>query len=109
MDEFNRQKRFNDHYFDTDAWEKQKAEENAKRKRDEALGIERDTKISKKDMVSWHSGSQSLCHHRTDMTVTFQGAGAELISRTASGRRRLSKSIESRPGCGTKLCIMICR
>jgi len=52
MDEFNRQKRFNDHYFDTEAWEKQKAEEHAKRKRDEALGIQRDTKISKKDMVS---------------------------------------------------------
>ena len=51
LDEFNRQKRFNDHYFDTEAWEKQKAEEHAKRKRDQELGIERETKITKKDMV----------------------------------------------------------
>ena len=52
MDEFNRMKRFNDHYFDTEAWQKQKDEEHAKRKRDEAMGVEKDTKISKKDMVS---------------------------------------------------------
>jgi hypothetical protein len=55
LDEFNRQKRFNDHYFDTEAWEKQKAEEHAKRKRDEEMGIERDSKITKKDMVSLRS------------------------------------------------------
>ena len=51
LDEYNRQKRFNDHYFDMDAWQKQKEEEHAKRKRDAELGIERDNKITKKDMV----------------------------------------------------------
>ncbi|KAK1927180.1 hypothetical protein DB88DRAFT_469887 [Papiliotrema laurentii] len=50
LDEYNRQKRFNDHYFDVDAWQKQKDEEHAKRKRDAELGIERDSKITKKDM-----------------------------------------------------------
>lgn len=52
LDEYNRQKRFNDHYFDVDAWQKQKDEEHAKRKRDAELGVEHDSKITKKDMVS---------------------------------------------------------
>jgi hypothetical protein len=52
LDEYNRAKRMNSHYFDVDAWEKQKAEENAKRKRDEESGVVSNKKITKKDMVS---------------------------------------------------------
>jgi len=50
LDEYNRAKRMASHYFDVDAWEKQRAEENAKKRRDEAAGIE-PKKITKKDMV----------------------------------------------------------
>ena len=51
LDEYNRSKRMNSHYFDVEAWEKQRAAENAKRKADEAAGIA-PKKITKKDMVS---------------------------------------------------------
>ncbi|KAK4683992.1 hypothetical protein P7C73_g6215, partial [Tremellales sp. Uapishka_1] len=50
LDEYNRAKRMNSHYFDVDAWEKEKAEENAKRKRDEELGVTSNKKPTKKDM-----------------------------------------------------------
>ena len=52
LDEYNRAKRMNSHYFDVDAWERQKAEENAKRKREEESGVVKKDKITRKDMVS---------------------------------------------------------
>jgi hypothetical protein len=52
LDEYNRAKRMAGKYFDVDSWEKNLREENAKRKRDEAMGIKDDSKITKKDMVS---------------------------------------------------------
>jgi len=83
LDEFNRQKRFNDHYFDTEAWEKQRAEEHAKRKRDEELGIQPDSKITKKDMVSSGSETRAKCR---------------LTCRTGSERSRRRRSGENRRG-----------
>nr|ODN94402.1 hypothetical protein L204_04533 [Cryptococcus depauperatus CBS 7855] len=50
LDEFNRAKRMNSHYFDVDAWEKEKDEEHAKRKREEEMGGGLKKKITKKDM-----------------------------------------------------------
>ncbi|WOO77257.1 uncharacterized protein LOC62_01G000849 [Vanrija pseudolonga] len=50
LDEWNRAKRMSERFFDVDGWEKQKAAENAKRKADEAAGVVRETKITKKDM-----------------------------------------------------------
>ncbi|TXT15625.1 hypothetical protein VHUM_00128 [Vanrija humicola] len=50
LDEWNRAKRMSERFFDVEGWEKQKAAENAKRKADEAAGIVRETKITKKDM-----------------------------------------------------------
>lgn len=52
LDEYNRAKRMSSHYFDVDAWEKEKAEEHAKRKRDEEMGLNSKKKTTKKDMVS---------------------------------------------------------
>jgi hypothetical protein len=52
LDEYNRAKRMAGKYFDVDSWEKNLREENAKRKRDEALGVTEEKKITKKDMVS---------------------------------------------------------
>ncbi|ORX38449.1 hypothetical protein BD324DRAFT_358124 [Kockovaella imperatae] len=49
LDEYNRSKRMNSHYFDVDAWEKQRAAENAKRKRDAEAGVE-PAKVTRKDM-----------------------------------------------------------
>ena len=51
LDEYNRAKRMNSHYFDQDAWEREKALENAKRKRNKELGIVENKEITKKDMV----------------------------------------------------------
>ena len=51
LDEYNRANRMKSHYFDVDSWEKERAEENAKRKRDEEMGIAPKAKISRKDMV----------------------------------------------------------
>jgi hypothetical protein len=51
LDEYNRAKRMAGKYFDVDNWEKNLREENAKRKRDEAMGITQENKITKKDMV----------------------------------------------------------
>lgn len=42
LDEYNRTKRMAGKYFDVDNWEKNLREENAKRKRDEAMGITSD-------------------------------------------------------------------
>ncbi|GMK57568.1 hypothetical protein CspeluHIS016_0404020 [Cutaneotrichosporon spelunceum] len=50
LDEYSRQKRFNEHYFDVDGWEKSKAAEARKRKADQSAGINEDRKITKKDM-----------------------------------------------------------
>lgn len=52
LDEYNRVKRFSEHYFDVEGWEKQRAMEGLKRQAEEAAGIVRETKITKKDMVS---------------------------------------------------------
>ena len=51
LDEYNRQKRMSEHYFDMEAWEKQRQEEYRKRKLEEAEGITHDSKITKQDMV----------------------------------------------------------
>jgi hypothetical protein len=69
-------------YFDVDNWEKNLREENAKRKRDEAMGITQDNKITKKDMVS--PGQRSL--------------GSCLQTRSDSRRRRQSRNGRNRPG-----------
>ena len=53
LDEYNRANRMAGKYFDVDSWEKNLREENAKRKRDEALGLTEEKKITKKDMVSF--------------------------------------------------------
>ncbi|KAL1413349.1 hypothetical protein Q8F55_001108 [Vanrija albida] len=50
LDEYNRAKRMSERFFDVEGWEKQKAAENAKRKAEEAAGVVRETKITKKDM-----------------------------------------------------------
>ncbi|CAK9784187.1 unnamed protein product [Cutaneotrichosporon oleaginosum] len=50
LDEYSRQKRFNEHYFDVDGWEKAKAAEARKRKAEQEAGIAKDRKITKKDM-----------------------------------------------------------
>lgn len=52
LDEYNRAKRFSEHYFDVEGYEKQRAAEAAKRKRDEEAGVGQGRKITKKDMVS---------------------------------------------------------
>jgi hypothetical protein len=52
LDEYNRAKRFSEHYFDVDGWEKQKGSEAAKRKADEEAGRVETKRITKKDMVS---------------------------------------------------------
>ncbi|EIW68224.1 hypothetical protein TREMEDRAFT_44659 [Tremella mesenterica DSM 1558] len=50
LDEYNRAKRMSSHYFDVEAWERQKSEEHEKRKRDEDMGTSSKRKITKKDM-----------------------------------------------------------
>ncbi|RXK35062.1 hypothetical protein M231_07682 [Tremella mesenterica] len=50
LDEYNRAKRMSSHYFDVEAWERQKSEEHEKRKRDEEMGTSSKRKITKKDM-----------------------------------------------------------
>ncbi|KAL7422418.1 hypothetical protein Q5752_003066 [Cryptotrichosporon argae] len=50
LDEYNRMRRFNEHYFDVDAWERERAAEQAKRKRDEEAGVGHAGKITRKDM-----------------------------------------------------------
>ncbi|WVQ71957.1 hypothetical protein IAR50_001499 [Cryptococcus sp. DSM 104548] len=49
LDEYNRAKRMNSHYFDVDAWERQKAEESERKAREEANGGKRST-TTRKDM-----------------------------------------------------------
>ncbi|KAK8854701.1 hypothetical protein IAR55_003440 [Kwoniella newhampshirensis] len=58
LDEYNRAKRMNSHYFDVEAWEQERAEENAKRKREEELGIGGKKKITKKDMERFRKKAQ---------------------------------------------------
>ena len=68
LDEYNRAKRMAGKYFDVDNWEKSLREENAKRKRDEAMGIAQDSKITKKDMVSviWRFAKSRITLTRQD-------------------------------------------
>lgn len=54
LDEYNRMKRMNNQYFDQDAWERDMAEHNAKRKRDAEAGVA-PKPLSKKDVVSYLS------------------------------------------------------
>ena len=82
LDEYNRAKRMAGKYFDVDNWEKNLREENAKRKRDEAMGITQDNKITKKDMVSPRQLFLGLC----------------LQLRSDSKRRRQSRNGRHRPG-----------
>lgn len=58
LDEANRAKRMKSHYFDVDAWERQRNEEYLKRKRDEESGKAQKA-VTKKDMVSRHMIAQS--------------------------------------------------
>ena len=85
LDEYNRAKRMAGKYFDVDNWEKNLREENAKRKRDEAMGITSDNKITKKDMVSPKQRSLRLC----------------LQCRSDSRRRRRSRNGRNRHGFET--------
>lgn len=71
-------------YFDVDNWEKNLREENAKRKRDEAMGITQDNKITKKDMVSPKQLSLGSC----------------LQLRSDSRRRKQSRNGRNRLGFG---------
>ena len=82
LDEYNRAKRMAGKYFDVDNWEKNLREENAKRKRDEAMGITQDNKITKKDMVS----------------PKRRSLGLRLLLRSDSRRRRQSRNGRNRPG-----------
>jgi hypothetical protein len=84
LDEYNRAKRMAGKYFDVDNWEKNLREENAKRKRDEAMGITQDNKITKKDMVS--AKQRSL--------------GLRLLFRSDSRKRRQNRNGRNRPGFG---------
>lgn len=59
LDEYNRMKRMSSHYFDVEAWEKQRQQEHDKRRRDEAEG-KGPEKITRKDMVSAVSISACL-------------------------------------------------
>jgi hypothetical protein len=72
LDEYNRAKRFSEHYFDVDGWEKQKAAEAHKRKADEEAGVGSSKKLTKRDMVSlrfaregegegWDYGARQPC------------------------------------------------
>jgi hypothetical protein len=73
--EWNRAKRMSMQYFDVDAWERQRAEEFAKRKRDEENGVGSSVKeVTKKDMVRVqlapvtpkHGPDSQLMKHRFD-------------------------------------------
>jgi len=92
LDEYNRAKRMAGKYFDVDNWEKNLREENAKRKRDEAMGITQDNKITKKDMVSPRQLSLGLC----------------LQLRSDSRRRRQSRNGRNRPGFETERIEAVC-
>ncbi|WVR09513.1 hypothetical protein IAU60_006581 [Kwoniella sp. DSM 27419] len=50
LDEYNRAKRMSNHYFDVDAWERDKAAEHEKRRREEEAGGVSKKQITKKDM-----------------------------------------------------------
>jgi hypothetical protein len=89
LDEYNRAKRMNEHYFDVEAWERQKQEENAKRKRDEEAGIVSKKQITKRDMVS------------VRRLFLFKSMLVADVRRTGSGRRRLSERREVKRGCET--------
>ncbi|WWD19154.1 hypothetical protein CI109_103612 [Kwoniella shandongensis] len=58
LDEYNRSKRMNNHYFDVEKWERERAEENAKRKREEESGVGGKKKITKKDMERFKKKAQ---------------------------------------------------
>lgn len=51
LEEYNRAKRFGEHYFDVEGYEKQRAAEALKRKADEEAGVGTSRKVTKKDMV----------------------------------------------------------
>jgi len=88
LDEYNRAKRMSSHYFDVDAWEKQKAEEHAKRKRDEEMGVSSQKKITKKDMVSFVGKGDK----RGELMGSRIGLGRS--SRRGSNGARLGSGIE---------------
>lgn len=75
----------NSHYFDVEAWERQKAEESAKRRREEEEGGSSKKKISKKDMVRCSGWRCSLLF-------------ADKLSRIDSERRQQKGKLEARPG-----------
>jgi hypothetical protein len=90
LDEYNRAKRMAGKYFDVDNWEKNLREENAKRKRDEAMGITQDNKITKKDMVSpssclwdhaYNSGAIQEEEGRAEMEETGLASGLIVTGR----------------------------
>ncbi|KAI9637403.1 uncharacterized protein MKK02DRAFT_32260 [Dioszegia hungarica] len=57
LDEYNRMKRMNNQYFDQDAWERDMAEHNAKKKRDAEAGVA-PKPLSKKDMERFRKMKQ---------------------------------------------------
>lgn len=87
LTEYNRMKRMNNQYFDQDAWERDMALHNAKRKRDEEAGVV-PKQLSKKDMVS--------------PSPRGRPATAWLISRNDSGRRSKRSGFGVRHGCATR-------
>ncbi|OCF31537.1 hypothetical protein I316_06736 [Kwoniella heveanensis BCC8398] len=58
LDEYNRAKRMNSHYFDVEAWEREKAADQEKRKREEESGQGGSRKVTKKDMQRFKKKAQ---------------------------------------------------
>ena len=100
LDEYNRMKRMSSHYFDVEAWEKQRQEEQAKKRRDEAEGKGRE-KITRKDMVSvvfclWAFSCRTAVLFK--VWISF----AHTDSRNGLRRRKRSRSTGVKRGCGTR-------
>ncbi|WVF67573.1 hypothetical protein IAT40_002331 [Kwoniella sp. CBS 6097] len=58
LDEYNRAKRMNSHYFDVEAWEREKAADQEKRKREEESGEGGSRKVTRKDMQRFKKKAQ---------------------------------------------------
>ncbi|WVQ95056.1 hypothetical protein IAU59_002148 [Kwoniella sp. CBS 9459] len=58
LDEYSRAKRMNSHYFDVEAWEREKAADLEKRKREEESGEGGSRKITRKDMQRFKKKAQ---------------------------------------------------
>ncbi|RSH88371.1 uncharacterized protein EHS24_000911 [Apiotrichum porosum] len=64
LEEYNRAKRFGEHYFDVEGYEKQRAAEALKRKADEEAGVGTSRKVTKKDMERFRAKKAEYKHRR---------------------------------------------